>query len=91
MTKDYSIMGQLRYENDFLEGPLSQDTDGQKPRLYIVDNPTIDQHDEDEDEHEELEGLPWYALLLVGALVAIPACIIKYRFDRDTVRALDEL
>ena len=84
-------MGQLKYDNDFLEGPLSIDTEGQKPKLYIVENPTIEPISEDEVEHDEIEGLPWYALLLVGVFVAVPACIVKYRFDRDAIRALDEL
>jgi hypothetical protein len=83
-------MGKLRYENDFLEGPISPETEREKPNLYIVENPSAD-HIEDEEDYEEVDGLPWYVLLLVGGLVAVPTCILKYKFDRENIRALEEL
>lgn len=81
-------MGKLRYENEFLEGPISPNSEEKKPKLYIVESPTIDHI---EDDYEGIEALPWYALFLVGVFVAIPTCIIKYRFDRENIRALEEL
>ena len=73
---------------DYYPDSLSSTT----PRkLYLVEKLVVPEEDLDLSIDEFTSELPWYCLLLVGIFVAVPACIVLYKYDLECVKALDDL
>ena len=60
-------------------------------KLYLVEDLIVDEEDQNLSGRDSISELPWYCLLLVGVLVAVPACIAIYKYDLEFVKALDDL